>query len=83
MKPPEPSLDTPGYINQKLSERVRLQLRIADISQAAAARALGYARPTLGHRLRGERALTGVDLIRIAQLTGSNVVDLFPEELRS
>ncbi|MBM4634463.1 helix-turn-helix domain-containing protein [Rhodococcus hoagii] len=82
MKPDKPTLEREGDINRKLSARVRLQLRIADINQTAAAKALGYARPTLGQRLRGKRSLTGADLVRIARLTGTNVVDLFPEDLR-
>lgn len=82
MKPNKPTLERAGDIDRRLSEQVRLQLRIADISQASAARALGHARSTLGHRLQGRRALTGSDLVKLAWLTGTSVIDLVPTEYR-
>ncbi|WP_164874045.1 helix-turn-helix domain-containing protein [Rhodococcus spongiicola] len=83
MKPDTPILDPVGDIDRTLSERASLYLRIANISQTKAAKALGYSRQKLARRLRGVSSLTGSDLVRIAKLTGANVKDFFGEETRA
>lgn len=83
MKADSPDLSCGKDIDLRISNHVRLQLRIADIPQVEVQRALGHSRSTSRRRLHGERPITGSDLVRIARLTGTTVTNLFPEELRA
>lgn len=83
MKTDSPNLSCGKEIDRSISDHVRLKLRVANIPQVAVQRELGHSRSTSRRRLHGERPITGSDLVRIAKLAGTNVSELFPEELRS
>ncbi|MBM4603130.1 hypothetical protein GS575_09300 [Rhodococcus hoagii] len=83
MKAEPPNLSGGKDIDRRISNHVRLQLRIADIRQVEVQRALGHSRSTSRRRLHGERPITGSDLVQIARLTGLTVTELFPADLRA
>lgn len=81
MEPNKTHSETSREVNRRIAEHVRLQLRIADISQAKAADAIGVPRATFRRRINGDRQLLITDLIGIAQLLDLTVAALIPEDV--
>lgn len=69
--------------NRLVAKQVRLQLRIANVTQIEIATAIGRSKSTIGLRLDSKRSFTAPELIRIADHLGIEVADLFPKESAS
>lgn len=73
--------------DRTLREHVGMEVKVAmlraGVSQAEFARVLGCAKSTLHDKLTGKIAFTIDDLWPICTQLGLDIVDLFPEDLRT
>lgn len=78
---PEATHSGPSPVELAIIERVRRELRAADISQRQAAEQLGISHTTLHRRLTGRRPLTVSDLLQLTELLGVPFSRFVPENL--